>query len=229
MEIIKSSYRTLMLKLRQHPDLGGGHWNAALINEAYSVLTNPSKRVEYDRLMHLHPDWHHSKRHRKNQPRHKGPSPSPVPGNVSKIKKNQCPFCATVYSVRLKTEPQAECSVCHSPLFEVRHLERERKSNRTIGRVEQYGLIAFYTHWPQSQADRGTIHDLSPYGIQFTTTKTLHKGQVIKLSTDAMHAISRIACCIPCSGGARHPFRIGAEFITLRFNHATGTFVSAEV
>ena len=37
-EIIKSSYRTLMQKLRMHPDLGGDQWNATLINEAYQTL-----------------------------------------------------------------------------------------------------------------------------------------------------------------------------------------------
>ena len=34
-EIIRSSYRTMMQKLRMHPDLGGDDWNASLINEAY--------------------------------------------------------------------------------------------------------------------------------------------------------------------------------------------------
>jgi DnaJ-class molecular chaperone len=43
--IIKSSYRTLMHQLKQHPDLGGEHWNAALINEAYAVISDPGKRA----------------------------------------------------------------------------------------------------------------------------------------------------------------------------------------
>jgi len=43
-EIIKASYRTLMQKLAQHPDLGGDHWNSALINEAKAVLTDPAER-----------------------------------------------------------------------------------------------------------------------------------------------------------------------------------------
>ena len=44
-EVIKASYRTLMQKLRQHPDLGGDDCNAALLNEAYAVLTNPERRA----------------------------------------------------------------------------------------------------------------------------------------------------------------------------------------
>ena len=37
-EIIRSSYRTLMQKLKCHPDLGGDVATAAIINEAYAVL-----------------------------------------------------------------------------------------------------------------------------------------------------------------------------------------------
>ncbi len=47
-EIIRNSYRTLMQTLRMHPDLGGDHWNASLINEAYAVLSDPQKRSAYD-------------------------------------------------------------------------------------------------------------------------------------------------------------------------------------
>ena len=47
-EIIQSSYRTLMQKLKQHPDLGGEHWNATVINEAFEVLMDPVRRKDYD-------------------------------------------------------------------------------------------------------------------------------------------------------------------------------------
>lgn len=54
LEIIKTSYRTLMQKLKLHPDLGGDHWNASLINEAYNTLRNPDKRAEYDKELLKH-------------------------------------------------------------------------------------------------------------------------------------------------------------------------------
>ncbi len=47
-EVIKSSYRTLMRQLKQHPDFGGDTWDSAVINEAKEVLTNPDKRSKYD-------------------------------------------------------------------------------------------------------------------------------------------------------------------------------------
>lgn len=53
LEVIKASYRTLMTRMRMHPDLGGTHEEAALINEAYAVLSDPDRRAEYDRQLRL--------------------------------------------------------------------------------------------------------------------------------------------------------------------------------
>lgn len=50
-EIIAAAYRTQMLNLRKHPDLGGDVDEAALINEAYEVLSDPKKRADYDCLI----------------------------------------------------------------------------------------------------------------------------------------------------------------------------------
>jgi len=49
--LIRASYQTLMQKLKQHPDLGGRHWNASIINEAYQVLVDVEKRRAYDRVL----------------------------------------------------------------------------------------------------------------------------------------------------------------------------------
>lgn len=48
-EVIRANYRTLVQKLKLHPDLGGDHWTAAHINAAYHVLSNPVLRAAYDR------------------------------------------------------------------------------------------------------------------------------------------------------------------------------------
>ena len=52
-EIIKSSYRTLMQRLKQHPDLGGDHEHAARINKAYATLSDSGSRAAYDRQRHV--------------------------------------------------------------------------------------------------------------------------------------------------------------------------------
>jgi curved DNA-binding protein CbpA len=48
-EVIKSSYRTIMSKLNMHPDKGGDEEIAKLINEAYEVLSNEQLRAKYDK------------------------------------------------------------------------------------------------------------------------------------------------------------------------------------
>ncbi len=51
LDIVKNNYRTLLQKLRMHPDLGGENWNATIINEAYNTLRDPVKRAEYDKKL----------------------------------------------------------------------------------------------------------------------------------------------------------------------------------
>lgn len=49
-EVIKTVYRTLMLRLGKHPDRGGDLIEAQAINEAYDVLSDPARRAQYDQL-----------------------------------------------------------------------------------------------------------------------------------------------------------------------------------
>lgn len=52
-EVIGHNYKVLMRKLRMHPDYGGAHRNAALINIAYETLRDPQKRESYDKKLLL--------------------------------------------------------------------------------------------------------------------------------------------------------------------------------
>jgi hypothetical protein len=47
-EVIKASWRALMHAARVHPDLGGDTAEAARLNEAYAVLSDPERRRAYD-------------------------------------------------------------------------------------------------------------------------------------------------------------------------------------
>lgn len=48
LEVIRSSYRTLMKTLGAHPDLGGDESDARALNEAWEVLSDPAERARYD-------------------------------------------------------------------------------------------------------------------------------------------------------------------------------------
>ena len=54
-EIIHASYRTLMRELKSHPDMGGEHSDAYLLNEAFETLSNSAKRSEYDKKLKTKP------------------------------------------------------------------------------------------------------------------------------------------------------------------------------
>ena len=47
-EVIKHAYRAIVRELQVHPDLGGSHEQAVLVNRAYEVLSDPRLRAEYD-------------------------------------------------------------------------------------------------------------------------------------------------------------------------------------
>lgn len=53
-EIIRSSYRTLMKTLGAHPDLGGSESDARALNEAWGILSDPGERARYDAERALH-------------------------------------------------------------------------------------------------------------------------------------------------------------------------------
>lgn len=51
---ITRAWKYLLQKKKKHPDLGGSEEEAALINEAYTVLKDPLRRTAYDRLYLTH-------------------------------------------------------------------------------------------------------------------------------------------------------------------------------
>lgn len=56
--VIKNNYRTLLQKLRMHPDLGGDQADASLVNQAWQTLRDPTRRRAYDKQLlqdyHIH-------------------------------------------------------------------------------------------------------------------------------------------------------------------------------
>lgn len=46
--IVKAAYYTHLKTLKKHPDLGGDHEVASLLNEAYEILGDAQRRREYD-------------------------------------------------------------------------------------------------------------------------------------------------------------------------------------
>jgi hypothetical protein len=211
LEIIRSSYRTLMQSLRVHPDLGGDTRQAALVNEAYAVLSDPARRAEYDRLR------------RPADPREARPRAEPSETDTSEGR-GQCLFCRTPYSLARTLHAEDLCVRCASPLFPAARHRLENSGQRMLSRIRQHRSVLCYTSWPQRTGLQATMCDLSLNGMQLATSFTAEPGGIVKLDSEFCRALARVAYCRP---GNKRGWVLGVEFITLVFASARGNFVSA--
>src|SRR5262249_44734019 len=151
-EIIRTSYRTLMHSLRMHPDLGGDPRHAALINEAFATLNNPARRAAYDKIL---------KQLRDHQPPVRKALPSPPEGKPE----NTCPFCSKTHSARTAELPDSMCDACQSPLFEAKEHEHLSATRRAFERVpRRMRVICTEARHPDKQFEM-TSDDLSITGM----------------------------------------------------------------
>ncbi|MEA2094766.1 MAG: DnaJ domain-containing protein [Pseudomonadota bacterium] len=221
-EIIKASYRTLMQKLRQHPDLGGDNWNASILNEAYTILTNPEKRAAYDQqFLHKSRTTHTQtgRQEHGGEKQHKS-------ANTRNYRKgsSRCPFCGTPKPVRFRYSNSGDCNHCRSPLKPVVRLRLAGKSRRALQRTSHHAPIRYFIHPGEMTGKPGTIRDLSPQGMQFSTNCQLEDDQAIKIVSVVLSAVARVTYCRLDNG--KKGYVVGVEFLTLCFHEHTGTFIS---
>lgn len=202
--VIRASYRTIMQRLRAHPDLGGDHRAAALLNEAYAVLTDPARRAAYDAGL---------------QPRRR-PAPDPAP--------RTCAFC---HRPDTRT-PRADllCVACGSPLQPTgpatgaargRELPR---FGRELPRFDRQQHATIFTRWPQARGEAAELRDLSPLGVRFLTPVELATGAVIKLDSAAFRAVARVTRVQRDAADGR--WSVGGAFVAVLFSEPRGGFVS---
>lgn len=216
-EIIKSSYRTLMQRMRMHPDLGGDNDSAAIINEAYAVLMEPEQREAYDksRLAQAANDDDVRERHEPAAGYDEARATQAQPGSA-------CVFCDTPYPPRSENQVQAFCPGCDSPRHMAGQLQDDASDRRAILRVQQRGTVEFCTHWPQPQRHQGSIEDLSLTGMRFYSGVELKTGQVVKVETPALRGIAQVTRVTLQSGG----WEVGVQFLSLHFERSRGAFIA---
>ncbi len=220
-EVIKSSYRTLMQHLKMHPDLGGDHGNAALINEAYAVLSDPAKRQAYDASLEQRTDTSAAAatdQHRQTS------TAAPRRGRPAAGRRGgQCPFCHAAYDGQPETD--ARCASCASPLTRPPVDTGRAAWLRAVERVPQDLPLRFWTAWPAARPREGRLLDLSLTGLRFATTNLLLPDQFLKIDCERFQAIARVIH--HRTSGMEH--KVGAEFLTLRFLRSKGAFLYTEV
>jgi curved DNA-binding protein CbpA len=223
-EIIKASYRTLMQKLKQHPDLGGDDWNAAIMNEAYTILTNPEKRAAYDRQFLHRVTTKHTQTGRQQHGREKQKQPKSAHRHNYSKDSSRCPFCGTPKPVRFRYGNSGDCNHCNSPLKPVTRLRLAGKSRRAMQRTLHYTTIRYFTDAGEITGTTGNTRDLSPHGMKFSSNSRLEENQVIKITSDVLSAVARVTYCHQQHG--ERQYAIGVELLTLHFHERKGTFIS---
>ena len=211
-EIIRASYVTIMQKLRAHPDLGGSHDAAALINEAYETLQDPASRAAYDQRL---------AREQRVTSARLGPANlrarTAAPGSI-------CPFCDLPVVPGSDAKIDAVCGHCDSPLHPAERHARRNSSARAIARFSRKLPVRFFLTWPQNRAYGAISEDVSINGMKFVTTIDLMPGERVKLETELCAAVAVV----------RHSRQdhdapvwiVGVEFLTLLIKPATGLLVS---
>jgi curved DNA-binding protein CbpA len=231
-EIIRASYRTLMQRLKAHPDLGGDHAAAARINAAYAVLKNPARRAAYDaELAHratagearaasgaTAPD-----RHDRNFGTGREAAKATRSGDPAV---EACAFCGQAVPWR----PQADigialCSRCSSPLARVQLAERQDGDpKRALYRIGKHEPVRIYMDWQDRVGQRGSLLDVSLTGLRFAAQIELDAGRKVRIDSGVCAAVARVAHR-NWDDGTR-AWQFGAEFLTVAFKRQRGSLLS---
>jgi hypothetical protein len=205
-EVIRASYHTLMRELKQHPDLGGSSSHAALLNEAYRILSNPTLRAEYDRNLFLQYTKQSLSTHAFGHPTHTKPS---------------CPFCKA--PLTSQAQPGQICSVCRSPLQSKAGMAVQDR--RALARIKRNDRIYYWSRWPKEPQEAKMI-DISPQGMRLLCGQQVKPGAVLKISGPGFKA-SAIAidlCAEEVDGEKLHA--VGVSFLSVQFESPRGSILS---
>lgn len=204
-EVIRAAFRTLMLKLKHHPDLGGSTPDASDLNEAYAVLTDPGRRAVYDQELYLR----YTKR--------AGES------DKSPLITVFCPVCKR--PLARKPEPGERCSSCRSPLQSEKPDDQKQAYERAFARTRRDAKISYYLSWP-GKAQQGRMLDFSPHGMRFCCGEKIPAGTVLKIRSDICDASGTVTNARKENAGGQDFYSIGVVFLAVNFIEPRGSFVS---
>ena len=216
-EIIVASYRSMMSKLRHHPDLGGDHETAILINEAYTVLSDPQKRRAYDQAR---------RRMKKEQTLQKGGVPNAGGSDYRPVANlKECAYCAAAAPAVIIADTR--CARCDSPLASIcswvndkRELLGRRRGTR-VSRTEN-ATIHVGLNTPPSPA---RLKDLSPTGLSLITPVPVNLGTTVRVISPNVDIVARVV-------GVRTrdwTHILHGKLLTAWFASHSGVFVSTAV
>ncbi|MES2561449.1 MAG: J domain-containing protein [Pseudomonadota bacterium] len=212
-EIVTASYRALMGPLKKHPDRGGDHAEASLINEAYNVLSDPVRREAYVRT-YRH-TW------ARNGPPAE-PQKKPAWDPSAWARSGCCPFCRAKLPTTMDAD--AQCARCESPL--VSPLKRESQKRELLGRrsgarTMKGDSAILYPSWGAHPVS-ARMRDISADGLSLYAGVTVPVGQPIRIAGALFDAVAVVVS----SRARERVWLINARLLTVRYRHKAGVFVS---
>ena len=189
--------------------------NAALINEAYAVLTDPAKRAEYDREF---------------QARVEETRTAAGQASAESVAKSSghCLFCGAQHRSSPTAKVNAVCATCGSPLHPATLKRLTAAGRRAIERLPRRHSLTLYTSWPQPQGIAGESRDVSLNGISFVTAERIPPETIVKLDSPLCKAVLRVTNARAERDGAKGFWLIGGEFLSVVFARSRGALVSAK-
>ncbi len=246
--VIKSSYRSMMQKMRMHPDLGGDEEYAKLLNEALSVLLDEDKRAEYNQLQK-------EKLHGQRRSYDSTDSEKSKRANIKRtqkkakefVDKDNCVFCGSAIIVDSVNAYESTlvnnygCAVCSAPTQRVElYLSEEGNEIRGLPRVD-YDLSIKVQFQPSktalATAKNGNCYhpsttnivqmemqDFSVRGASLLSSVELLADQRILILSDEVNAVAEVKHSHQEDFGN---WIIGVQFLTLRLDVPKGEILSS--
>lgn len=255
LEVIKASYRAMMMRMKLHPDLGGDHDAAAVVNEAYAVLSDPQRRAEYDRQLRLRsrPEWMRKALRPSTPQAQSDATPAPQPpvappnahataapvaahelyARVRPVPAPQggprltCAFCQLDNLTSRAGEPL--CARCGAPLTPVRHAAMPNFGGLGLNRrqsVRRPRQAEAVAFWGlPPERHRVLWRDLSSGGLSLWASQALPVGQRLQVLDPEIHAVAEV---VACEAGPRQTWLVRARLLTLRTTKRVGLFCAAQ-
>ena len=237
-EVIKAAWRALMSTLRAHPDLGGGHDEAARINAAYAVLADPQRRAAYDLSLgrQATPARVRPPTRSDGTPLTKQKLPPAAAAPISPARKESdpqfwhlercCPLCGTAFSVTRGPDPR--CKHCDSPLTPApaatsagAELLGRRQGERFANAQEAELRVT-----AEAEPTPARLKDLSLTGLSLHCRVALAVGSAFRISGPGFDAVA-VVVSQRAVGAA---YTVHARLLTLQVLRSNaGTFVSTKV
>jgi hypothetical protein len=213
--VIKASYRRLMQRLGMHPDLGGDHATAVLLNEAFRTLSDPSRRAAYDRARADGAAKPAGTRRADAANVHRPDTPLDLPS---------CPFCVTTYQPSQPADPEAACLSCGAPLAPAQRALPDEQSRRALDRLPRHMALTFLASTARQRRLNGITLDLSPAGMRFLAVVHLLTGDRVLIDCGFCSAVG-IVRSVHHRAGDPYEWEVGVQFVTMRLKRQRGSLI----